>query len=140
MGLTPETSVVVTVFLGWILAVWLHELAHTLAAYWSGNRKALELVWKPHKYVHPITSVLLPLVALFFGGIPLMGGGCPGESRRLGNAPGYHLRAVPLPALLRAHVGPDVENWLSKRSGARRPQCGRVLLSGDALVNAPLVA
>lgn len=72
--MTPETAVVVTVFVGWISAVWLHELAHTLAAYWCGDKQALELVWKPHRYVHPITSLALPLVALFFGGIPLMGG------------------------------------------------------------------
>lgn len=65
------------VLIAWILSVCLHEFAHALVAYWGGDRSVRErgyLSFNPLAYVHPVTSILLPVLFLTMGGVPLPGG------------------------------------------------------------------
>jgi Zn-dependent protease len=66
-----------SVFAGWTLSVVLHEFAHGIVAYWGGDYTIRErggLTLNPLQYVHPIYSIVLPLVFLMMGGLPLVGG------------------------------------------------------------------
>jgi Zn-dependent protease len=81
MAWTGFGNVRVDVFLfviaGWILSLCLHEYAHALIAYFSGDRGVAErgyLRLNPLKYTHPVLSIVLPLIAVVLGGIGLPGG------------------------------------------------------------------
>ncbi|MEV4704920.1 site-2 protease family protein [Actinoplanes sp. NPDC049316] len=81
MAWTGYGNVRVDVFLlvisGWVLSLCLHEYAHALIAYFSGDRGVAErgyLRLNPLKYTHPVLSIVLPLVAVVLGGIGLPGG------------------------------------------------------------------
>ena len=81
MTWTGYGNVRVDVFLfvisGWVLSLCLHEYAHALVAYFSGDRGVAErgyLRLNPLKYTHPLLSIVLPLVAVVLGGIGLPGG------------------------------------------------------------------
>jgi Zn-dependent protease len=81
MTLTGFGNVRVDVFLlvicGWLVSLCLHEYAHALVAYFSGDRGVAErgyLRLNPLKYTHPILSIVLPVVAVILGGIGLPGG------------------------------------------------------------------
>jgi Zn-dependent protease len=66
-----------SVVIGWILSVVLHEFAHGIVAYWGGDYTIRErggLTLNPLQYVHPVNSILLPIIFLVMGGIPLPGG------------------------------------------------------------------
>ncbi len=65
------------VLIGWILSVSVHEFCHALVAYWGGDRSVRErgyLSLNPLTYIDPFTSILLPCIFLFMGGVPLPGG------------------------------------------------------------------
>lgn len=65
------------IFCGWIFSVCLHEWAHSVVAYLGGDISVKQkgyLSFNPLVYVHPVTSILLPLIVLAIGGIPLTGG------------------------------------------------------------------
>ena len=65
------------VFIGWIMSVVLHELAHGIVAYWGGDYTIRErggLTLNPLQYIHPVNSLLLPIIVFLIGGIPLPGG------------------------------------------------------------------
>src|SRR5215471_11837552 len=50
---------------GWIVSLCLHEFAHALVAYRSGDLGVAErgyLTLNPLKYTHPILSIVLPVV------------------------------------------------------------------------------
>jgi len=67
----------IAVLLGWILSVCVHEYAHALAAYLSGDRSVADrgyLAMNPLSYIDPLTSILIPVMALWMGGIALPGG------------------------------------------------------------------
>ncbi|MGA5300844.1 site-2 protease family protein [Nucisporomicrobium flavum] len=81
MTWTGYGNVRVDVFLlvisGWVLSLCLHEYAHALIAYFSGDRGVADrgyLRLNPLKYTHPLLSIVLPLVAVVLGGIGLPGG------------------------------------------------------------------
>ncbi|MEV4637368.1 site-2 protease family protein [Actinoplanes sp. NPDC049548] len=81
MTWTGYGNVRVDVFLlvisGWVLSLCLHEYAHALVAYFSGDRGVADrgyLRLNPLKYTHPVLSIVLPLVAVVLGGIGLPGG------------------------------------------------------------------
>jgi Zn-dependent protease len=81
MTWTGYGNVRVDVFLlvvaGWVLSLCLHEYAHAIVAYFSGDRGVADrgyLRLNPLKYTHPILSIVLPLVAVILGGIGLPGG------------------------------------------------------------------
>ncbi len=66
-----------SVLIGWILSVVLHEFAHGIVAYWGGDYTIRErggLTLNPLQYIHPVYSLLLPLIFLAMGGVPLPGG------------------------------------------------------------------
>jgi Zn-dependent protease len=61
----------------WLVSLCLHEYAHAVVAYRSGDigvahRGYLRL--NPLKYSHPLLSIVLPVVAVVLGGIGLPGG------------------------------------------------------------------
>lgn len=62
---------------GWVLSLCLHEYAHAIIAYFSGDRGVADrgyLRLNPLKYTHPLLSIVLPLVVVVLGGIGLPGG------------------------------------------------------------------
>jgi len=62
---------------GWLLTLCLHEYAHAVAAYFGGDYGVIHrgyLKLNPIKYMHPVLSIVLPVVFLIIGGIPLPGG------------------------------------------------------------------
>ncbi len=67
----------IAVVIGWIMSVCVHEYSHALAAYLAGDRSVRErgyLSMNPLLYLDPMTSLVLPALALLLGGIPLPGG------------------------------------------------------------------
>ena len=81
MAWTGFGNVRVDVFLfiicGWLLSLCLHEYAHALVAYFSGDLGVAErgyLRLNPLKYTSPLLSIVLPIIAVVLGGIGLPGG------------------------------------------------------------------
>lgn len=62
---------------GWVVSLCLHEYAHAVVAYFSGDLTVAErgyLRLNPLKYTHPLLSIVLPVVVVILGGIGLPGG------------------------------------------------------------------
>ncbi|MBM2615135.1 site-2 protease family protein [Actinoplanes sp. LDG1-06] len=81
MTWTGFGNVRVDVFLfivaGWLVSLCLHEYAHALIGYFSGDRSVAErgyLKLNPLKYTSPLLSIVLPVVVVVLGGIGLPGG------------------------------------------------------------------
>jgi len=67
----------IAIILGWILSVCVHEYAHAASAYAAGDRSVAQrgyLTMNPLSYIDPLTSLLIPVMALWMGGIALPGG------------------------------------------------------------------
>jgi Zn-dependent protease len=65
------------VLAGWVFSLCLHEFAHAATAFIGGDRSDSTrsyLSFNPLKYLHPVLSILLPLVFILIGGIALPGG------------------------------------------------------------------
>jgi Zn-dependent protease len=65
------------VVVGWIFSLCLHEFAHAATAFIGGDRSdgtASYLSFNPLKYLHPVLSILLPVVFILLGFIALPGG------------------------------------------------------------------
>jgi Zn-dependent protease len=65
------------VIAGWIFGVCLHEFGHAATAYLGGDTSdgtISYLSFNPLKYLHPVLSVLLPVLFIVLGGLPLPGG------------------------------------------------------------------
>lgn len=74
---TAGFEVFVFVACGWLISLCLHEFAHALTAYHSGDRGVAArgyLTLNPLKYTHWVFSILLPMIFLMLGGIGLPGG------------------------------------------------------------------
>jgi Zn-dependent protease len=73
------------VIVGWMLSLFLHEFSHALVAYFGGDYTVREkgYLTNPLKYIHPVYSILLPIVFLLLGGIGLPGGAVFIETWRL---------------------------------------------------------
>jgi Zn-dependent protease len=70
-------NVLLFVLAGWVVSLSLHEYAHALTAYRSGDYSVAArgyLTLNPLKYAHPFLSIVLPLLFLLIGGIGLPGG------------------------------------------------------------------
>lgn len=82
------TLTFVVVIVGWLVSLCLHEFSHALVAYIGGDYTVREkgYLTNPLKYIHPVTSILLPLVFLLMGGIGLPGGAVYIETWRLRSA------------------------------------------------------
>jgi len=68
---------ILLVLVGWIFSLCLHEFAHAATAFIAGDRSdttATYLSFNPLKYLHPVLSILLPVVFILLGGIGLPGG------------------------------------------------------------------
>ena len=62
---------------GWVLSLVLHEFGHAFVAFAAGDYSVREkgyLTLDVTRYVHPVMSILLPIVILVAGGIALPGG------------------------------------------------------------------
>ena len=62
---------------GWLVSLCLHEYAHAVAGFFSGDRSVVErgyLRLNPLKYTSPLLSIVLPVVVVILGGIGLPGG------------------------------------------------------------------
>jgi Zn-dependent protease len=62
---------------GWIVSLCLHEYAHALTGYFSGDLTVADrgyLRLNPLKYTHPLLSIVLPVIVVILGGIGLPGG------------------------------------------------------------------
>ena len=76
-AVTHSAGVIVFVVAGWVVSLCLHEGAHSLAAYWGGDRSVLArgyLSLDPFEYANPALSFGLPILFLLIGGIGLPGG------------------------------------------------------------------
>jgi Zn-dependent protease len=65
------------VLVGWVFSLCLHEFAHAATAYIGGDHSDSTrgyLSFNPLKYLHPVLSILLPLLFILLGGIALPGG------------------------------------------------------------------
>lgn len=85
----------VVIFFGWIFSLCLHEFGHAFVAYHGGDYTVKEkgyLSFNPLRYMDPFTSIILPLIFLFIGGIGLPGGAVYIETWRLRNR--YWVSAV----------------------------------------------
>jgi Zn-dependent protease len=73
--LVPATVGLIVV--GWVFSLCLHEFAHAATAFIGGDHSQSTrnyLSFNPLKYLHPVFSIVLPLVFILLGGIPLPGG------------------------------------------------------------------
>jgi Zn-dependent protease len=67
----------IAIIIGWIMSVCVHEYSHALAAHLAGDRSVSQrgyLSMNPLLYIDPVMSILLPVIALWMGGVPLPGG------------------------------------------------------------------
>ncbi len=65
------------VLVGWVFSLCLHEFAHAATAYIGGDHSDSTrsyLSFNPLKYLHPVLSIVLPIVFILLGGIALPGG------------------------------------------------------------------
>lgn len=71
------------VFIGWLVSVCLHEFGHALTAYAGGDASVRRrgYLTNPLKYIHPVNSIVMPLVFLVVGRI-----GLPGAAVRINEA------------------------------------------------------
>lgn len=61
----------------WIVSLCLHEYAHARVAYAGGDDSVVAkgyLTMNPLRYVHPMMSIVVPLIILAIGGVALPGG------------------------------------------------------------------
>ena len=76
----PQTRALGTVgfvVVGWVFSLCLHEFGHAVTAVLGGDTSPgtiRYLSFNPLHYVHPLMSIIMPIVFLILGGIPLPGG------------------------------------------------------------------
>jgi Zn-dependent protease len=72
-----KIDVFLFVVTGWLVSLCLHEYAHALAGFFSGDKTVAErgyLRLNPLKYTSPLLSIVLPVIVVILGGIGLPGG------------------------------------------------------------------
>ncbi|BBH66813.1 site-2 protease family protein [Actinoplanes sp. OR16] len=72
-----KIDVFLFVISGWIISLCLHEYAHAVTGYFSGDLSVADrgyLRLNPLKYTHPLLSIVLPVIVVILGGIGLPGG------------------------------------------------------------------
>jgi Zn-dependent protease len=83
---SPGVAVFGFVVSGWLVSLCLHEYAHAVIAYRSGDLSVADrgyLRLNPLKYSHPLLSIVLPVIVLVLGGIGLPGGAVWIEHHRI---------------------------------------------------------
>lgn len=81
-----KATMFVTVLLGWMVSLCLHEWAHAIVAFRSGDTSVPDkgyLTLDPRRYTHPLLSFVIPLGILLIGGVPLPGGAVWIEDHRI---------------------------------------------------------
>ena len=71
------TAIFLSVLVGWIGSVMLHEYSHARVALAGGDTSVIDkgyLSMNPMRYLHPMTSFVIPVIIMAIGGIPLPGG------------------------------------------------------------------
>ncbi len=78
-------SVFAFVFIGWLVSVCLHEFGHALTAYVGGDASVRRrgYLTNPLKYIHPVNSIIMPLLFLTVGRIGLPGAAVKIDEARL---------------------------------------------------------
>jgi len=77
VGMAQFTPFFLAVLIAWAFSVCLHEFAHAVMAYWGSYRGVRDRGFPrfdPLSYIHPVSSILIPIVFLMLGGVPLPGG------------------------------------------------------------------
>ena len=70
-------NVLIFVIAGWLVSLSLHEYAHAVIGFHSGDRSVVDrgyLTLNPLKYSNPLLSIILPVAVVLLGGIGLPGG------------------------------------------------------------------
>lgn len=70
-------ATIIFLLVGYIFSLCMHEWAHAATAVLGGDNSsstASYLTFNPLRYLHPVLSIILPVVFLLIGGIPLPGG------------------------------------------------------------------
>ena len=83
-----RVDVFLMVISGWIVSLCLHEYAHALIAFFSGDRGVADrgyLRLNPLKYTHPLLSIVLPVIVVILGGIGLPGGAVWVDHQHIGS-------------------------------------------------------
>ncbi|MDI6098030.1 site-2 protease family protein [Actinoplanes sp. NEAU-A12] len=73
---------------GWLISLCLHEYAHAVFGYFSGDLTVADrgyLRLNPLKYTHPLMSIVLPVIVVILGGIGLPGGAVWIDHRHIGS-------------------------------------------------------
>jgi Zn-dependent protease len=68
-------TVFLVVFGGWLVSLCLHEFGHAITAYAGGDAEVRRrgYLTNPLTYIHPVNSIVLPMVYLAYGGLGLPG-------------------------------------------------------------------
>src|SRR5438034_540366 len=77
LAMAKFTPLFGAVLICWIFSVCFHEFAHAVVAYMGGDRSVRDkgyLRFDVFSYIHPVTSILIPVLFLAMGGLPLPGG------------------------------------------------------------------
>lgn len=74
---SARLNILLFVISGWLVSLCLHEYAHALVAFLSGDLGVAErgyLKLNPVKYTNPLLSIVFPVLIVLLGGIGLPGG------------------------------------------------------------------
>jgi Zn-dependent protease len=80
------TVILISLLLLWLVSLCCHEYAHARVAYAGGDHTVAAkgyLTMNPFRYLHPMMSIVFPLLILALGGVPLPGGAVYIEFGRL---------------------------------------------------------
>jgi Zn-dependent protease len=83
-----KVDVFLFVVAGWLVSLCLHEYAHAVAGFFSGDKSVADrgyLRLNPLKYTSPLLSIVLPVVVVILGGIGLPGGAVWIDHRHIGS-------------------------------------------------------
>jgi Zn-dependent protease len=72
-----KVDIFLFIITGWLVSLCLHEYAHALIGFFSGDRSVADkgyLRLNPLKYTSPLLSIVLPVIVVILGGIGLPGG------------------------------------------------------------------
>ncbi len=112
----------------WVISLCLHEYGHARVAYAAGDTSVEAkgyLSMNPLAYMHPVTSLLIPLLILAIGGVPLPGGAVYIDRTRLRSRHWDALVSLAGPA---ANIGLFVLAALPFRLGFYEPGVSQSLL------------
>ncbi len=86
LAIAELSPLFLAVMICWIFSVCIHEFAHAVVAYLGGDTSVRDrgyLGLNIFAFIHPVTSILLPVIFLIIGGVPLPGGAVLIEEHRL---------------------------------------------------------